>query len=87
MFDLKIEKSKYKVQFRHIRTDLGEVVTFCTITNGNGVESDGHACANGNFCRNTNRKAALAQALQQKFPRGLRLPFWTEYFKVRGRIS
>lgn len=87
MFDVKIAKSKYRIQFRHIKTDEGERVTFCTISNGHGVESDGHACANGNFCRNTNRKGALASALQRRFPRGIRKPFWDEYFKVRGRVN
>jgi hypothetical protein len=83
MFDVKISKAKYKVQFRHIRTDMGETVTFCTISNGSGVESDGYSCANGNFCKNTNRKEALAQALRRRFPRDLRLPFWTKYFELR----
>lgn len=83
MFSVKVDKSKYKVQFRHIETDLSERVTYCTISNGNGVEADGYACANGNFDRNKNRKDAMAMALQQKFPRGLREPFWNKYFEVR----
>jgi hypothetical protein len=83
MFGVQIDKAEYKVQFRHVATDLGERVTFCTISNGNGVEADGYACANGCFDRNKNRKAALAQALKRRFPRDLRLPFWTKYFETR----
>jgi len=83
MFTAKIGKSNYKVQFRHVTTPGGETVTFCTISNGHGVESDGVACANGNFCRNANRKAALAGALQRGFPRSLRKNFWDKYFEKR----
>jgi len=83
MFDVKVDRKKYKVQFRHIKTEGGETVTFCTISNGHGVESDGHACANGNFCRNTNRKTAMADALQRRFPREVRKPFWDRYFALR----
>lgn len=84
MFTTKVGKAKYKVQFRHIETNSGERITFCTISNGSGVETDGYACANGNFDRNKNRKAALAEALQRRFPRDLRLPFWKQYFETRN---
>jgi len=83
MFDVKVQRTRYNVNFRHVKTESGEIVTFCTITNKNGLESTGYAISSHNFNRNKNRKEALADALQGRVDRSYRKQFWMEYFNAR----
>ena len=97
MFNVKISRKEYQVDFDHVRGDnaifyLGHEGTYCEISidNGDVKVAKGHTEINpsDNYCRNFGRKLSLARALKNGgFNKDERTEFWKMYFNTRGKVD
>jgi len=95
------ELNGYKVNFHHEKFDVPfelpqnwgiisiKGTTACEIRgNGKAYRGTTFCSAKDMFNRNTGRKIALGRALKEAgFDRETRKQFWSEYFKVHGKIE
>ena len=97
MFNVKISRKEYQVDFDHIRGNTALFYckhegTCCLISVENREinVARGYTVlhSNDNYDKNFGRKLSLARALKNgRFSKPERVLFWEAYFKTRGKIN